>query len=126
MEHVSAEIHEQIKEDFTIELNEVETKNKAYREFITWLAKTIDTTQETEAIKARIKTLIAKEEKLTNIKDNRPYTRHPLEGVGKLIKDTIKLINDKLKKNETPRLDKFSKSKPRNVSDGPVVHNSNR
>lgn len=103
MDQVPLKIHESIKEDFKIELEEAELKVNAYKDFIAVIAKEIGTTQETEAIKARIHTLVAQESKLKDIEDDRPLTRHPFEGIGeninKLLKLLINKLNDKSKKN---------------------------
>jgi hypothetical protein len=81
-DQIPASIHESIKQDFKIELSEVDIQNKLYRTFIADIAKDIGCVQETEAIKARVHTLIEKESKLQSIVDNRPLTRHPFEGLG--------------------------------------------
>ena len=97
---VPAKIHESIKEDFKIEIEESDIQIKAYKDFIAFVAKEIGTTQETEAIKARIHTLVAQESKLQNIKDGRPLMRHPFEGLGKQMIKLVKNINKLLTKKK--------------------------
>jgi hypothetical protein len=92
-ETIPATTHESIKEDFEIDVKEADIKVKAYRDFVAIIAKEIGTTQETEAIKARIYTLVAKESKLRDIVDNRPLTRHPFEGLGEQVVKLTKNIN---------------------------------
>jgi len=96
-DQIPASIHESVKEDFKIELREAEIQNKCYREFITWIAKEVGSTQETEVIKAKIHTLVEKEQKLQNISDNRPLTRAPFEGLGKQVVKLTDNINKVLK-----------------------------
>lgn len=101
---IPASIHESVKQDFKDELDKCEVKVKAYRSFISDIAKEIGCNQETEVIKAEIHSLVLSESKLKSIKDNRPLIKHPFDGLGeKVIKLTentnqfIKLLTKKLK-----------------------------
>lgn len=92
-----ATIHESVKEDFTIELQEAEKKVKSYKDFITEVARIIGTTQETEPIKARAETLVKKETILKAMQENRPLTRHPFEGIGDRIRTLLDYLIKKVK-----------------------------
>lgn len=94
-------IHESVKQDFTLELAEVESKHKALREFLVRLAKATGATQNIEDVEAKVGTLVKDNDncqtKLKAIEDNRPITKHPLDGVGKLLEELVKLLIKRFK-----------------------------
>ena len=93
-------IHASIKEDFVVELEEAESKYRSLREFLVRLAKATGATQNIEDVEAKIGTLIAENDKcqtkLKAIIDDRPITKHPLDGLGKALENLILAITAKI------------------------------
>ena len=110
---VSAKIHESVKEDYKAEVESLRIENREYKYFIAEIAKAIGENQEIPKLKASIYLLVANDSKLRDIKDNRPLTRHPFEGVGKIVKNIlskIEIIVSNYSKDNIKEVKKSSKA----------------